>query len=812
MYLLTNFGRIRDSKDQNQVLDNEEPVRGWLVARGPRLAMPSEVSSPKAAKRRKTSSNTITLGNKTISLDAYLAPPVQRERPTVEPRDGQQQPGKAASPAASNASHAQPAAEQSNASLSARKRHHKDTEDAALFQTRQKLPIWQYRSHIQEALRGSDNRILVLVGETGSGKSTQVPQFLYRESWCRRRKVHVPGCEEEILVGGTIAITQPRRVAATTLAHRVSQEAGTPLGKVGADGRGLVGYSVRFDHRVPKGAKIKFLTEGTLLQELLRDPYLRQYSAVVVDEIHERSLDVDLLVGFLKQIMHTGTEMRGGIPLRVVIMSATADVEVIKAFFNEASPASTRRDMVQVLHIQGRQFPVEVVHEAQPVADIQDALVKRILKIHVEEPLPGDVLAFLTGQEEIEAVQKLIDEYAATLASNVPRIKVLPLYGQLSIDGQREAFQPVPTRFTRKVVLATNIAETSVTVPGVRYVVDCGKAKIKQYRPRLGMESLLAKPISKSSAIQRAGRAGREAPGKCFRLYTDAAFEALQETDVPEILRNDVLGAVLSMKARGIQDVLAFPLMDAPAPEAIENSLVQLHYLGALDANGSITRAGETMARLPVPAPLGAVLLAAHEPEFDCAVEAIDIISCITSGEDIFLQVQSEEGQEELELQRKELRRREGDLLTYLTTMQQYTAENADRIQWCRRKRINVRNMKQALNIRRQLRGICLQEKMLQEPPPPDPQPFTPLSPERAEAVLRCFLRGYAYKTAMLAPDGSYVTIHGKHVVAIHPASVLHGQKKEAIMFLDHVFTNKNYAKRVSAIQAAWIAEALELR
>lgn len=682
------------------------------------------------------------------------------------------------------------------------------TEDAALLKTRKELPIWQHRVQIQEALRGSKNDVLVLVGETGSGKSTQVPQFLYQEPWCKRRKVNVPGSEDEVFVGGSIAITQPRRVAATTLAHRVSQEAGTPLGK--GKTTGLVGYSVRFDHQVPKGTRIKFLTEGTLLQELLRDPYLRQYSAIIVDEIHERSLDVDLLVGFLKQILSSDQKMRGGVPLKVIIMSATADVDVIQSFFNSsANNSSTNR--VQVLRIKGRQFPVEITHEPQPVADIQDSLVKRLFKIHMEEPLPGDILAFLTGQEEIESAQKLIEEYAATLASNVPKVKVFPLYGQLSIDGQREAFLPVPAKFTRKIVLATNIAETSVTVPGVRYVVDCGKAKMKQYRPRLGMESLLAKPISKSSAIQRTGRAGREAPGKCFRLYTEDAFDTvLRDSDLPEILRNDVLGAVLTMKARGIRDVLAFPLIDAPETEAIEKALLDLHYLGALSNDGSITSSGEKMARLPIPPPLGAVLLAAEKPDFDCVVEVIDIISCITSGEDIFLQVQSEEGQEEMEVSRKEVQRREGDLITYLTTMQRYTSENANRIEWCKQKKINIRNMRQAMNIRRQLRGICLKEKLLSEPPLPDPQPFTPLNPERAEAILQCFLRGYALKTAMLAPDASYVTVYGKHVVAIHPSSVLHGQKKEAIMFLDHVYTNKNYAKKVSAIRATWIEEALQ--
>ena len=216
------------------------------------------------------------------------------------------------------------------------------------------------------------------------------------------------------------------------------------------------------------------------------------------------------------------------------------------------------------------------------------------------------------------------------------------------------------------------------------------------------------------------------------------------------------------------------------------------------------------MAKFPLSAPLGAVLLAAAGPEYDCVLEAIDIISCITAGEDIFLAVHSEEGQEDVKESRKELQRREGDIITYLTTMQQYTAENSNRYEWCKKRKLNIRTMKQALNIRRQLRGMCLKEKLLDEAPAADPQPFTPVSPERAEALLKCFLRGFALKTAMLAPDASYVSVQGKHVVAVHPASVLHGRKVEAIMFLEHVYTNKNYAKKVSVVQATWIAEALE--
>lgn len=757
------------------------------------------------AKRRKKPGNDpmmINVGGKLISMEGYLnpkpkpapPPPTETAQPDTDPPEAQPEKTKKSSDRA-----------EAKSSKGAQPR--RPGKFDPLEKARQQLPIWQHRDEIRGIVSKSD--VLLLVGETGSGKSTQVPQYLYQEPWCRRQRVKVPGTKDEIAVGGTIAITQPRRVAATTLAHRVAQEAGTPMRPGQKEGK--VGYSVRFDHNVPKGTRIKFLTEGMLLQELLRDRDLRQYSAIIVDEIHERSLDVDLLVGFLKQILAGDKAGRGGVPLKVIIMSATADVDTIRRFFADMS-SPPKEENVQVLHIKGRQFPVDIKHELKPVADIQDALVRKIFEVHTQQPHPGDILAFLVGQEEIESAQRLIEEYAETLASNLPKVKVLPLYGQLSMEGQREAFLPVKQRFTRKIVLATNIAETSVTVPGVKYVVDCGKAKVKQYRSRLGMESLLAKPISKSSATQRAGRAGREGPGQCYRLYTEDGFQGLDETDLPEILRNDVLGAVLTMKARGIDDVLAFPLMDQPPIETIEKSLIDLHLLGAVDDNGKITPAGEKMARFPVSAPLGAVLLAAAQPEYDCVLEAIDIISCITSGADIFQQVQTEEGLEEVEAARKELQRREGDLITFLTTMQQYTAEHADRVKWCRERRINIRNMKQALNIRRQLRSLCLKEKLLGAPAPADPQPFVPLQPDQADAVLRCFLHGFVSKTALLAPNGAYETCQGKHTVAVHPSSVLHGQKKEAIMFLEYQYTSKNYAKKVSAIQATWIVEALQRR
>lgn len=775
----------------------------------------------------------VKVGGKVISLDGYLSkkskPSTKDEPPTdaVQPATPTGSDGNEDTALKKERDGISRQAEKKNLHLSRRQKPRETPGDETYLKTRRQLPLWNYQDKIRKVMRERD--VLVLVGETGSGKSTQVPQFLYQEDWCQRRKVKVG--DEEVFVGGTIAITQPRRVAATTLAHRVSREMGTPLNglKSGGDSgssalgshqKGLVGYSVRFDHNVPRGTRVKFLTEGMLLQDLLRDPNLRQYSAVIIDEIHERSVDVDMLSGFIKQILGGEKKGRGGVPLKVVIMSATADIDGIHRFFSateeseaeKASPDARKHSppAVEVLKIEGRQYPVDIIYVPKPVPDLQEALLKTIFKIHLQEALPGDILAFLTGQEEIESAQKLIEEYAATLASNVPKIKVFPLFGQLSIEAQHEAFRPVKSAFTRKIVLATNIAETSVTVPGIRYVIDCGKAKVKEFRSRLGMESLLAKAISKSSATQRAGRAGREAPGKCYRLYTEETFNSMQPTDLPEILRNDVLGAVLTMKARGIDDVLSFPLMDRPSIESLEKALVHLHLLGAIAGDGSITEMGRKMAFFPVSAPLGRVLLTAADPKYDCLLEVVDIIACITSGDDIFHQLQSEEVREEVEEFRKELYRREGDLLTYLTTMQHYAAENSDRVGWCKQRKVNIRNMKQAMNIRRQLRGLCIREKLLNEAPPPDPQPFVPVSPDRAEIVIKCFLKGFTLKTAMLAPDSSYITTHGKHVVAIHPSSALHGQKKEAIMFLEHVFTQKNYAKKVSVVQANWIAEALE--
>ncbi|KAF1956484.1 P-loop containing nucleoside triphosphate hydrolase protein [Byssothecium circinans] len=668
-----------------------------------------------------------------------------------------------------------------------------------LLLTRKSLPIWPHAESIREALR--KNNVLVLTGETGSGKSTQVPQFLISEPWCTK----------------TIAITQPRRVAAISLARRVAEEMGSFFGNQSPSAK--VGYSVRFDNSCGPSTKVKFLTEGMLLQEVLRDPEMNQYSAVVVDEVHERSVNVDLILGFLRNLV---TEIEKGgsrrkLPLKVVIMSATADVDGLVKFFDEGfkkhAVENTSKDssLISTCFVEGRQYPVKTLYLPAPSVDWVESALKIIFQIHYKEPLPGDILVFLTGQDKIESLEKLVNDYAEAMPKEMPKLLALPLFAALPQQAQQRIFQPTP-RQTRKVILATNIAETSVTVPGVRFVIDCGKSKIKQFRSKLGLESLLAKPVSKSAAIQRKGRAGREAPGQCYRLYTEADYKTLEERTTPEILRCDLVQAILTMKARGVNDVLNFPFLDRPPVEALKEALFQLLRLGALKPDGTISDIGLQMAKLPVTPKLGRVLLEAGRPERNCLLDIIDIISVLSTEDSVFFNIVNEEKKEQAEEARRNVYRREGDHLTFLATVQQYADEQTDRRAWCDRHFVSHRAMQNVMNIRKQLRQQCQTLKLVTAEQLSAASATSSHSANNNDAVLKSLLRGFLSNTARLCPDGSYKTFIGNHTVAVHPSSVLHGRKvkAEAIVFSEFLYTNKAYAKKVSAVQMNWIEEVMK--
>jgi ATP-dependent RNA helicase DHR2 len=565
-----------------------------------------------------------------------------------------------------------------------------------------------------------------------------------------------------------------------------------------------------------------------LLQEFLRDPQMKQYSTIIIDEVHERSVNVDLILGFLKQLL---IDRRGA--LKVVIMSATADVEGIAKFFSDTQqPVSNGHSTDEALakgdaeekgseaswtgfsddtadhqlsvatcHVEGRQYPVKLHYLDHPTEDVADSALQRIFTIHTKEALPGDILVFMTGQESIQGLQKLIEEYAESLPREIPKLLVLPLFAALSLSAQQRIFEPTP-KFTRKVILSTNIAETSVTVPGVRFIVDTGKAKLRQFRSQIGLESLLVRPISKSSADQRKGRAGREAPGQCYRLYTEEGYQSLDKDNKPEILRCDLSEAVLNMKARGADDVLNFPFLDPPSQAAMERALMQLLRLGTLEEDGKISKVGLQVASLPLTPSLGRVIVEAAKLE--CLLEVIDIVACL-SVENIFLNVSTEETREQAQSARAQLFRRQGDHLTMLAAVQAYAAEDSDRRRWADDHLISHRAMKAVMAVRKQLRAQCKSAKMLPEGSM-DTEAATP-SEETSERIVKAFLRGFIDNVARLCPDSSYKTFSGNHTVAIHPSSVLFGRKVELIMYNEFVYTSKAYARGVSVVQTKWLEE-----
>jgi len=621
----------------------------------------------------------------------------------------------------------------------------------SIQEVRKSLPTYKYRDSLLQAVE--EHQVIIIVGETGSGKTTQIPQYLHEHGYTKKGKI---GC------------TQPRRVAAMSVAARVAEEMGVKLGY-------QVGYSIRFEDCTSEKTILKYMTDGMLLREFLAEPDLASYSALMIDEAHERTLHTDILFGLVKDIARFRPD------LRLLISSATMDAEKFSAFFDNAP----------IFRIPGRRFPVDIHYTKAPEADYLDAAVVSVLQIHLTQP-KGDILVFLTGQEEIESVQEILSYRTKALGDKIAELIICPIYSTLPSDMQSKIFEETPPG-ARKVVLATNIAETSITIDGIVYVIDPGFVKQKSYNPRTGMEALVVTPCSKASANQRAGRGGRVGPGKCFRLYTAWAFQnELEDNTVPEIQRTNLGNVVLLLKSLGINDLINFDFMDPPPAETLIRALEQLYALGALNDRGELTKMGRRMAEFPVDPMISKTILASET--YKCSEEIVTICSMLSVNNAIFYRPKDK--QVHADNARKNLWKPGGDHLTLLNVWNQWV-ETGFSMQWCYENFIQYRSMKRAHDVRDQLYGLL--ERVEMEPTS---------SPNDHVVIRKAITAGFFYHAARLAKSGdSYRTAKHSQTVMVHPSSSLFQEKPKWVIYHELVLTSKEYMREVIEIEPGWLLE-----
>lgn len=613
------------------------------------------------------------------------------------------------------------------------------------------LPMFPYREQILQAVE--EHQILIIVGETGSGKTTQIPQYLHEAGYSKLGKI---GC------------TQPRRVAAMSVSARVADEVGVKLGHE-------VGYSIRFEDCTSDKTVIKYMTDGMLLREFLGEPDLASYSVMMVDEAHERTLHTDVLFGLVKDIARFRPD------LKLLISSATLDAEKFSEYF----------DFAPIFRIPGRRYPVDIMYTKAPEADYLDASVVTALQIHVTQPA-GDVLIFLSGQEEIEACEELLKQRTRGLGSKIGELIIAPIYANLPSDLQAKIFETTPPG-ARKIVIATNIAETSLTIDGIRYVIDPGFCKQKSYNPRTGMESLVVTPVSKASAMQRTGRAGRTAPGKCFRLYTAWSFQhELDDNTIPEIQRTNLGNVVLMLKSLGINDLMNFDFMDPPPAETLLRALEQLYALGALNDLGELTKLGRRMAEFPLDPTLSKTLLASDK--LKCSEEVATICAMVSIGSSVFYRPKDKAVHAD-NAHKNFHRGNVGDHIALLGVYNGWAETNFS-AQWCYENFVQIRSMKRARDIRDQLMGLMerVEIEMVSDA-------------GNVDSIRKAVTAGFFYHTARLQKNGSYKTVKNPQTVHIHPSSGLSEVMPRWVVYHELVLTTKEYMRQVSEIRPEWLVE-----
>jgi ATP-dependent RNA helicase DHX8/PRP22 len=703
---------------------------------------------------------------------------------------------------------------------------HQIESDDALETFRRNLPTFPFRNELIQHITKS-NKVLLISAETGSGKSTQIPAYILNSN------AHNPF---------RIAVTQPRRVAAMTLARRVRAENND-------DAR--VAYKVRFDDTTTHETRLTYITDGMLLREAMVDPLLRKYDVVFLDEVHIRSVQTDVLLGVLVRARAQRTN------LRVVVMSATLPTRVLETFFGA--------DSFHAVAIPGRIFPVELLYTPEPVEDYLEAALSTILQIHEHEP-SGDILVFLPGQEEIQDMAALLKQqleeqqhnwtdknnnndraesfaqYRNTSHSTIVNNNVMIslLYASLPAEAQLAAFADKPPGVTRKIILATTIAETSVTLPDITYVVDTGKHKCRRVNEATttGMECLIVESISQEQAAQRSGRAGRVQAGLCFRLYPEEVFERLPQTSLPEILRVNLAHVLLQLKGMGIQDPTTFEFVTKPSNESWKRATKLLYAVKALDDKLSLTEYGKQLAKLPLDPTFGHLLL--QSVKYGCVSEMLTAVS-VLSAENVFYRPSDQGSLAKAAASHRRFASYEGDLPTFLNVYQawqteaQYSHHNKNKQknhgakvshgEWCQRNYVSGRAMVRAYHVRQQLRALC-EKPLAQNGLGMD---VTISCGKEREGFLRCAAAGLFLQAASRTKGGAhvdnskgrsgllvqsnargrYTTKIGNETVSIHPSSSMFGRNPApaCVVYTELVQTKQTYIRGVTQIREEWLHE-----